>query len=45
MTQAQLNALRCAIAVLDGSAGGYTLKEKYDAKVELMALLVREQGR
>jgi len=39
-TDAELiNALACAIAVLDGTAGGYTNKEKYAAKVRLLTLL------
>jgi hypothetical protein len=40
-----IQALQCAVQVLDGDAGGFSEVEKYNAKVELMALIVREEGR
>jgi hypothetical protein len=43
MNADRITALRCAVAVLDGSAGGYTETAKYQAKIELMKMLAEEE--
>lgn len=45
MNEKLVNALSCAIAVLDGSGGGYSPEEKSAAKIELMALLESEASK
>ena len=42
MNEVRINALACAIAVLEGTAGGYTLKDKQEAKEELRKILQEE---
>lgn len=43
MNQDRVNALLCAIAVLDGTSGGYSPHEKYNAKLLLMDMLAEEE--
>jgi len=39
----RINALACAIAVLEGTAGGYSPHEKMNAKLKLMEMLAEEE--
>jgi hypothetical protein len=39
LTEKQYAAIQCAVFVLEGTAGGYTPKEKMEAKLELMEML------
>ena len=44
MKPARINALKCAIVVLEGTDGGYTETQKYKAKLELEKLLAEEES-
>lgn len=39
ITVERVNALACAVAVLEGTDGGYGPREKMEAKMELMRML------
>lgn len=39
LTPEEYSALACAVAVLDGTAGGYTPDNKYTAKLVLMKMM------
>lgn len=43
MNADRINALACAISVLDGSGDGFSADEKYAAKQELMKALAEEE--
>jgi hypothetical protein len=43
MNPDRINALACAIAVLDGTDGGYTPADKLEAKRELEKMLAEEE--
>jgi hypothetical protein len=40
-----INALNCAIQVLEGNGGGFSSQEQYNAKLELMKLLAQEESK
>jgi len=44
-TLKRINALQLAVRVLDGTAGGYSADDKYQAKLTLMDMILKEEGR